>query len=229
MFLVAVLTCVCIEMPGSSLKKTMRKDMRSILTSLSAEVVETQSAAQAQRVLDMNDFKRSRGLSIYVPMKKELQTYSLIKDAMEAGKRVFIPKITGPNPPDMVMVELESFEQLASFPKSKWGIPEPPVEMTTGGDAGVLQWIDLVLLPGVAFDAECRRLGHGKGYYDSFLDRLQQARMADELAPATMVGLCLEEQVLPCGRGDGKDIPTDAHDKILDHVVSPSHTYTVSV
>lgn len=223
-----VFKCVCIEMSGAAIKKTMRKEMRSILTSLSAEVVETQSAAQAQHVLDMDAFKKSRGLSIYVPMKKELQTYALIKGAMEAGKRVFIPKVIGPNPPDMVMVELESFEQLASFPKSKWGIPEPPVEMTTGSDAGVLQWIDLVLLPGVAFDAECRRLGHGKGYYDCFLERLQQSRKADELAPATMVGICLEEQVLPCGRGDGMDIPTDAHDKILDYIVSPSRTFTVS-
>lgn len=66
----------------------------------------------------------------------------------------------------MIMVEVASKLEMDSFPKSKWGIPEPPedfiIERPDGTYAGC---IDLVFVPGVAFDVNCSRLGHGKGYY----------------------------------------------------------------
>lgn len=68
----------------------------------------------------------------------------------------------------MVMLRVAGPEAVAAFPKSKWGIPEPPLSepFEPGRDDGTYAGrMDLVVVPGVAFDARCRRLGHGKGYY----------------------------------------------------------------
>ena len=70
--------------------------------------------------------KASSALSIYLSMKSgEIQTNEIIADALMNRKRVFIPKITGAESHNMVMVEIFSTEEVESFPKSKWGIPEP--------------------------------------------------------------------------------------------------------
>lgn len=63
----------------------------------------------------------------------------------------------------MIMCEMGSLDEVHAMPKNKWGIPEPPAE---GREDGVYcGLIDLVLVPGVAFDSSTNRLGHGKGYY----------------------------------------------------------------
>lgn len=77
-------------------------------------------------------------------------------------------QVTGPGSPDMIMLRVAGPEAVEAFPKSKWGIPEPllPAPFEPGRDDGTYAGrMDLVVVPGVAFDARCRRLGHGKGYY----------------------------------------------------------------
>lgn len=66
----------------------------------------------------------------------------------------------------MRMFPLESEEEVKSFPLTKWKIPEPSKELVLSREDGVLAGdIDVVVVPGMAFDASCNRLGHGKGYY----------------------------------------------------------------
>mmetsp|Transcript_48055 Transcript_48055/g.79603 ORF Transcript_48055/g.79603 Transcript_48055/m.79603 type:complete len:94 (-) Transcript_48055:628-909(-) len=74
--------------------------------------------------------------------------------------------------------------------------------------------VDLVIVPGVAFDNSCRRLGQGRGYYDSFLERLQAARCRRKLMPAHTIGLGLQEQLV-------EQVPVDTHDFVLDCVCLP--------
>jgi len=66
------------------------------------------------------------------------------------------------------MLPVKSMDEVLSFPRSKWNIPEPPLTDDQGqekpdgtytGDIGV------VIVPGVAFDPGCNRLAHGRGYY----------------------------------------------------------------
>lgn len=62
-----------------------------------------------------------------------------------------------------------SEEEVASFPLTKWKIREPPEELALSREDGVTEGdIDVVVVPGVAFDASCNRLGHGRGHYGEY-------------------------------------------------------------
>jgi len=132
---------------------------------------------------------------------------------------VCIPFVCGKERGDMKMMPLINMEELQSFNLTKWNIPEPERElvesredMTTSGD------LDLILLPGCVFDRKANRLGHGKGYYDTFLAKVFQANQEKGKARPVLVGLSLDEQLLP----EGEEVPIDGHDVKLDFIVSPS-------
>jgi 5-formyltetrahydrofolate cyclo-ligase len=78
--------------------------------------------------------------------------------------------------------------------------------------------IDCVIVPAVAFDRRCMRLGQGKGFYDTFLEKLADVRKAKGLPPAVTIGLGLSEQLVEAG------VPVDAHDVALDYVCLPDET-----
>lgn len=72
----------------------------------------------------------------------------------------------GPASADMRMFPVESEEEIKSFPLTKWKIPEPAEELVLSREDGVYAGdIDVVVVPAMAFDTGCNRLGHGKGYY----------------------------------------------------------------
>lgn len=119
----------------------------------------------------------------------------------------------------MDMLRLESIEEFESLERNAWGIPRLPGEGlggrgnalggegksvprrerdggVVGGEGEAEGGLDLVVVPGVAFDAEMNRLGHGAGFYDGYLTRFCQE---GKRKMPFLVGLCLAEQVLPSG------------------------------
>ena len=103
------------------------------------------------------------------------------------------------------MLRLTSLEEARAFPRTKWGIPEP--DKATAAhmeDATEASDLSLLLVPAVAFDARCGRLGHGRGYYDAFISRQRAlARTGGSAGGAggtparlVVVGLALREQVI---------------------------------
>lgn len=124
----------------------------------------------------------------------EISTTGIVQDALSKGKEVFVPythkleTIGNPSQPKvsvMDMLRLESMEEFESLVPDKWGIPSLDKQSIPGrqnclGGTGVLEerprgnptdlGLDLIVMPGMAFDTDLRRLGHGKGYYDYFLN-----------------------------------------------------------
>lgn len=103
-------------------------------------------------------------LLTYVAYQSEADTESLIKKALQEGKRLYCPKVKGE---DMDFYRIRSMEDLT---EGYCGIKEPPEEaerLFTDYDAARNQC--LMLLPGSVFDKEGNRIGYGRGYYDKYL------------------------------------------------------------
>lgn len=154
-------------------------------------------AVQA-KLLTLPEYKQANRLSIFLSMPKgEIFTRAIVLDALREGKRVFVPYInattsspTHESKPVMTMVSIESKEDYESLCPDAWGIPTPGEatidEREVIGGNHEIYWdvaktersceksLDLVVMPGLAFDKRLARLGHGKGYYDVFLQNLHQ-------------------------------------------------------
>lgn len=148
------------------------------------------------KLFSLAEYRNARRIGVYLSMPSgELSTTGIVQDALTHGKEVYIPYIYTVEPPAlhqktsvMDMLVLESLEEFESLESDKWGIPSLkrdqvlrkkncfggrgltfPAEsqLTHEGEQG----LDLIVMPGMAFDHALRRLGHGKGYYDHFLTR----------------------------------------------------------
>ncbi|KAK2461221.1 hypothetical protein APHAL10511_006748 [Amanita phalloides] len=197
-------------------KAALRKAIRATLRTLPSSSIDDQSRAVAAHVISSPFFGRSRMLNCYLSMPVgELKTYSLISSILKSDKVLFVPTIESMEG-QMDFVRLYDEDDLSSLPSGMWDIKEPGVEWkgekrTSALDADC-ESLDLVLLPGLAFDLGLSRLGHGKGFYDRFIQRYISSGRPRPL----LVGLALREQLLETGQ-----IPTEETDWKMDLVVTP--------
>ena len=113
------------------------------------------------------------------------------------------------------MLSLASLEDYRSLKPDSWGIPTLPKDgLADRRDAlKEAESLDIILMPGVAFDESFNRLGHGKGYYDYFLTRYRQAKENGKMP--VLVALAFKEQMV----GDNQ-VPTDVSDWPVDIIVT---------
>ena len=109
-------------------------------------------------ILAHPSYQAAQTIATYLPMDHEFDSCGLIEAAQEAGKRVLVPKVVGPG--QMVFLPYDP-NQLA---ESYFGVLEP-----RAGQAVNKADIDLIHVPGVAFNDRGYRIGHGGGYYDRYL------------------------------------------------------------
>lgn len=129
------------------------------------------------KFLSLPEYQNANSIAVYLSMPTgELSTSSIVKDAFARGKNVYIPYIhTVEKTSVMDMLALESMTEYESLQPDKWGIPSLQPVQVTGRRSGLTEnGLDLIVMPGMAFDLGFRRLGHGKGYYDHFLTRYSQ-------------------------------------------------------
>ena len=207
-------------------KQMLRGTVRSRVRALSAAELASQSESVLEQLLAHEWFESSRCVCCYIPMAgKELDTYRLLHAILGSGRQCLVPRVFGNGAAEMAMLPVASVEELESLPKNKWGIPEHPVEAlraqrrcmdhATGVVSALEAQIDLLVVPAVAYDRAGHRLGQGRGYYDSFLQRLRAAQEGNERRVKT-VGLGLSCQILPAGQ-----VPVDELDETLDLVIGP--------
>lgn len=148
-----------------ALKSSIRQEIKNRLQHVTRESILSQSHGVLEQLFSVPHVQDSRTVCIYLSMQGEVDTFPIIDRCLQMGKTVFIPKVIGKHPEDMRMFHLKSFDQIETFPKNKWGIPEPSLSMINIEEEPYLETIDVVFLPGVAFDSVGGRVGHGKGYY----------------------------------------------------------------
>jgi 5-formyltetrahydrofolate cyclo-ligase len=197
---VTFLTMSCdMAAAAASKKVAIRNHIKEVLKNISQDEIAEKSAAIVSRLCGMPEYRDSTCVCLYLSMPAgEVQSYELLQQAFTMKKRVFIPKVTGKRSEDLKIFEIENYSTISGFPKSKWGIPEPPKEFSDNAvDATHLGLVDCVIMPGVAFDSQCARIGHGKGYYGECFFSLFMIYSERALSDIT----CNYSRLLP-----GKDI-----------------------
>lgn len=159
------------------------------------------SAIITDKLKEDASYIKANTIALYNSFGSEVQTEQLIRHSFSVGKIVVLPKVIGQ---DMEFYKIKQAEELI---KSRFGVYEPigNVDSLVGKEE-----IDLLIIPGLAFDTQKNRLGYGKGYYDHFL--------AD--SSITTIAICFEEQII-------KDttIPTLKTDVKVKKIITDLKTY----
>jgi len=193
-------------------KSNLRKEIGAQLANLSTEVKKEKSETIAKELFGSREWQDAKKIFVYVSTANEVDTNTVIVNSISAGKEVFVPKIIGPG-----LMKAVRINTLDDLKPNKYGILEPKYdcnELAIPFDKSERQLeeqakaediqvdFDLAIVPCVAASLDGKRLGHGGGYYDRFLEGKKAATIC----------ICFKEQVR-------NDIATDEHDILMDKVI----------
>ena len=138
-------------------KKELRKEIRERKRDIPVEELREMSRSVCKRLLEEERLRDASTVMMYYPLADEVDVTPVIERLWEEGKTVVLPKVTG----ETTMV-LHRYAGKGDLKVGAFGILEPCGEVFDDYEA-----IDVAVIPGMAFDSVCHRLGRGKGYYDS--------------------------------------------------------------
>ena len=166
---------------------------------------DTVSQKIVDRFMDLPEYDSSKTVMFYVDVRDEVRTRQALPAALSSGKRIVVPYC--------VDGELELFwlEKMEELELGMYRILEPKNDLRLVENKRLQPTdLDLIMVPGVAFDRQGGRTGHGKGYYDKLL---QHARL-----DAPLIALAFECQIF-------EKIPAESHDIYMDKVVTEDAVY----
>ena len=218
-----------------NLRKEMKNILTEFHENLSEGEKNTLAENLAEKITVLDEYKNSPLILAYIPDKLEADCRPVISDALKKGKKVAVPKVDfealkdGRSEMDFYFLEegksledqLEAgaygiLEPKADLKKLVWGIAGqkagegcPAEGVAENRKAG---WSEgetspFMLVPGVAFTKDGKRLGHGKGFYDIYIEKLQKTGLKPYLC-----ALALPCQIVT-------DLATDKHDILMDRVI----------
>lgn len=174
-------------------KQELRRTIRQRKHLYTADELAALSQPLIAGLLQHPRVRAAHTIALYMSLPDEVQTRSLIDALYNKGTRVVLPAVTGPGE-----MEFRLYEGPASLREGDFHIMEPTGHAFTDLDA-----IEIIVVPGMAFDRDGNRLGRGKGYYDRMLPRLRHAYK---------LGLCFPFQKVD-------HVPTEATDIQMDEVL----------
>ncbi|MBP3951245.1 5-formyltetrahydrofolate cyclo-ligase [Bacillus suaedae] len=181
-----------------SLKQECRNQIQRELKTMPDQLFDRACQEIAEHLFRSAYWQETTRIATTISRDREIDTSAIIQRAWSEGKQVMVPR-TNFNNKTMVFYIITHFDQLET---RSYGIKEPrPTETIEIPPSQ----IDLLLVPGVAFDQRGYRLGYGGGFYDRFL----------QICNARTLSLALTEQILP-------EIPLDYHDLPVDHLLTPN-------
>ena len=173
---------------------------------LSSDNVGRLGEAIFRNILDSNILNDKKRIAIYYSVNNEVTTEQIIKHLWAENKELFLPIIK------YNQLMFGSYKSGDNLNNNKFGIPEP---VTRTEDLIAADILDLVIVPLVAFDSNCNRLGMGGGYYDRALAFKQTS---PETHSPLLIGLAYELQKVNALEINSWDIP-------MDRIISETKTY----
>ncbi|MFO0972846.1 MAG: 5-formyltetrahydrofolate cyclo-ligase [Phycisphaerae bacterium] len=177
------------------MKSELRHRLRARLGAISPEELSRRSTRAAALLFQQPEYQRAGTIMVYLSLPQEVDTTPIVSRAWQDVKRVVAPQVIWESH-QMIPIEIHSLENDVST--GAMGLREP-----IRGEPIPIQEIELIIVPGLAFDPHGNRLGRGRGFYDRFLGRREFKGISCALA--------IEEQLvdsIPAG-------PTDVRVKML--------------
>lgn len=174
------------------MKDLVRKEMLQIRKNIIGK--KKKSTIIVDKILNLDIYKESHVIALYNSMTNEVDTSLLIENALQ-NKVVLLPRIIN-NEMKFIVINKNT-----KYKNNKLGFKEPIGKIYNDK-------IDLIIIPGIAFDRNLNRLGFGKGYYDKYLFNKDIYK----------VGICFDEQVLV-------SLPVDSHDIKMNLVITEKEFY----
>lgn len=193
-------------------KNELRKTMR---LRISEFVKDTEKATLASETavnifLESDYFKNSQMILTYISGDDEISTFRIIAKCLLMGKAVAVPRII-PGTNNMDFYTLEQLPLSRQTEVGSYGIVEPltflhKVKMQS------IPVNSLMLIPGLAFSTDGKRLGKGKGFYDLYVEKLLE-KNSNFSKTGNRFGFCFSIQL-------EKNIPVTEHDILLTHIIT---------
>ena len=204
-------------------KEKIRKEIKEKLKATSEDYRKEASAKIALNALnipEMKEQKRTGFLGLkktektvlaYCSVGNEPSTLALIDSLLKSGKKVCLPLCTdldeeGHRTGAFDAMEARVITSFDDLTAGAYGIPEPKADT----ELVPAEEIDIVILPCVGCDRQCRRIGHGAGYYDKYLTTVRK--------DCFTMALCYEEAL-------ADELPAEEHDVPVDAVVTEKTVY----
>jgi len=180
------------------MKKIIRREILKKRDGMSADIKAEKDSRIKDRFFSLPEFITARKIFFYASFRSEVETLSMIEESLKMGKQIVLPKVDKKTH-RLILYEIKNVSELSP---GYMGIPEPSLS----DDRLVnLNDIDLVIIPGAAFDYSGNRLGYGAGYYDFLLSERKKKM--------PVVALAYEEQIVD-------SIPAEMHDVKVDMIVT---------
>jgi 5-formyltetrahydrofolate cyclo-ligase len=173
------------------MKHEIRKTIRAQKKELGKDKLLAMSLPITELIESNKQYQDAPIVMLYHPLWDEVDVRPLFDRALASGKRVILPTVKGD---DIIPVEITSDTQ---WVVGDFDILEPVAEPYQGN-------IDLIVIPGVAFDLSLNRLGRGKGYYDRFLAHHPNAYR---------LGVCFKFQMVD-------EVPTEPFDLPMHELIT---------
>ncbi len=179
-------------------KASLRATVRRALRQLSAVERATQSRLALTLLKQQAVYQKAQSILFFAPLPDEPDLWPLFAEAHRAGKIVTLPRFTAET---QLYSACQVQDPVTDLQSGRFNIREPAAHCSNVQ----LNRLDLVLVPGVAFDLLGRRLGRGKGFYDRLLAGVR----------STICGVAFDVQIV-------REIPVAPHDAGVNCILTPT-------
>ena len=156
--------------------------------------------------MSLPEYATTETVMFYIDVRSEVRTRHDLELALQSGKSIVVPWCNSDG--ELELFRLTSMDELEV---GMYRILEPRTELRSQADKQVnVEDLDLIMVPGVAFDRRGGRMGHGKGYYDKLLEHARR--------DTPLVALAFECQLFD-------EIPVAEHDVFMDMLITEDHVY----
>ena len=183
------------------MKDKIRKQVLAARDNMLPALRATKSQEIEERLFSLSKFKSACAVVFFASFRSEVETGPMIRRALASGKRVILPKVKGK---ELELFEIKNFDKDVS--PGAWGIPEPRESRPVR-----LDQVDVIVVPGAAFDELGNRLGYGAGFYDRLLSEFSKLTIA----------VAFEVQIV-------SKIPADQHDVPVRKIVTEKRVITAA-